>query len=136
MKATILVIEDNERSAYLVTFILEKCGYQVVQARDGEGGIALAHQIKPDLILLDIQLPVVDGYAVARELTTNGETHGIPIVAVTSYAMPGDRERILAAGCVGYIEKPIDPRTFVAEIEQYLPAGKRATQNTLAPSAG
>ena len=125
MKATILVIEDNERNMYLVTFILEKCGYQVIQARDGEIGIALARQIKPDLILLDIQLPVMDGYAVARELTRNGELSGSPIVAVTSYAMVGDRERILATGCVGYIEKPINPPTFVAEIEQYLPAGKK-----------
>ena len=125
MKATILVIEDNEKNAYLVTFILEKCGYQVVQARDGEAGIALARQIKPDLILLDIQLPVMDGYAVARELTRNEALRDIPIVAVTSYAMLGDRERILAAGCVGYIEKPINPATFVAEIEQYLPAGKK-----------
>ena len=126
MKATILVIEDNEKNAYLVTFILEKCGYQVIQARDGEAGIALARRIKPDLILLDIQLPVMDGYSVARELTGNGEQRIIPIVAVTSYAMPGDRERILEAGCAGYIEKPINPATFVAEIEQYLPAGKKA----------
>jgi two-component system cell cycle response regulator DivK len=120
MKATILVIEDNERNMYLVTFILEKYGYRVVQARDGQDGIALAGQVKPDLILLDIQLPVMDGYAVARELTKNGELWDVPIVAVTSYAMVGDRERVLAAGCVGYIEKPINPATFVADIEQYL----------------
>ena len=125
MNATILVIEDNEKNAYLVTFILEKCGYQVIQAQDGEAGIALAHRTKPDLILLDIQLPVMDGYTVASELTSNEALRGIPIVAVTSYAMPGDRERILAAGCVGYIEKPINPPTFVAEIEQYLPAHKK-----------
>jgi two-component system, cell cycle response regulator DivK len=125
MKGTILVIEDNEKNAYLVTYILEKCGYQVIQARDGETGIALARQIKPDLILLDIQLPVMDGYAVARELTRNGELRGSPIVAVTSYAMIGDRERTLAAGCVGYIEKPINPATFLAEIERYLPAEKK-----------
>lgn len=129
MKTTILVIEDNEKNLYLVTFILEKCGYHVIQARDGKTGIALAREIKPDLILLDIQLPVMDGYAVAHELARNGEVRGIPIVAVTSYAMLGDRERILGAGCVGYIEKPINPPTFVAEIEQYLPAGKKG--NTL-----
>ena len=126
MKTTILIIEDNQKNAYLTTFILEKCGYEVFQARDGDAGIALARQIKPDLILLDIQLPVMDGYAIARELTGHGELSGIPIVAVTSYAMLGDRERILAAGCVGYIEKPINPPTFVAEIEQYLPTGKRS----------
>ncbi len=125
MKAKILMIEDNEKNAYLATFILEKYGYSVVHARDGESGISLARQIKPDLILLDIQLPVMDGYTVARELTGNEELQGIPIVAVTSYAMAGDRERILTSGCVGYIEKPINPPTFMAEIEQYLPAAKK-----------
>ncbi len=124
MKTTILVIEDNEKNMYLVTFILERSGYRVIQARDGQTGIALAREAKPDLILLDIQLPVMDGYAVARELTGNSESRDIPIVAVTSYAMVGDRERVLATGCVGYIEKPINPATFMAEVEQYLPEGK------------
>jgi two-component system, cell cycle response regulator DivK len=125
MKARVLVIEDNERNLYLVTFILEKCGYQVVQARDGQTGIRLAREVIPDLVLLDIQLPVMDGYAVAREMTKDSDLRGIPIVAVTSYAMVGDRERVLAAGCMGYIEKPINPATFVTEIEQYLLAGKK-----------
>jgi two-component system, cell cycle response regulator DivK len=124
MKSSILVIEDNEKNMYLATFILEKSGYKVFQARDGQAGIALARQIIPDLILLDIQLPVMDGYAVARELTKNGELDHVPIVAVTSYAMLGDRENALEAGCVGYIEKPINPATFVTEIEQYLAPGK------------
>ncbi|MBN2499512.1 MAG: response regulator [Anaerolineales bacterium] len=123
MKATILLIEDNEKNRYLTTFILEKYDYRVVQAEDGQAGIVLARQIKPDLILLDIQLPVMDGYAVARELTKSEDLRDIPIVAVTSYAMVGDRERILAAGCVGYLEKPINPATFVADIEQYLHKG-------------
>jgi two-component system, cell cycle response regulator DivK len=125
MNATILVIEDNDRNAYLVAFILGARGHQVIQARDGRAGIALALQTRPDLILLDIQLPVMDGYAVAQELTGNAGLRSIPIVAVTSYAMPGDRERILAAGCVGYIEKPIDPVTFATDIEQFLPLSKR-----------
>lgn len=125
MKGTILVIEDNERNLYLVTFILEKCGYQVVQARDGQTGIRLARDVNPDLILLDIQLPVMDGYAVAREIMKDRGLRSIPIVAVTSYAMVGDRERVLAAGCMGYIEKPINPATFVSEIEQYLLAGQK-----------
>ncbi len=123
-QSKILVIEDNEKNRYLTTFILEKRGYQVFQAEDGQAGIALAQQVKPDLILLDIQLPVMDGYAVARELRQNGELRDVPIVAVTSYAMVGDREQVLAAGCVGYIEKPINPSTFIAEIEQYVPAQK------------
>ncbi len=125
MKGTILVIEDNERNLYLVSFILEKYGYRVVQARDGQTGIRLAREINPDLILLDIQLPVMDGYAVAREMTKDRDLRSIPIVAVTSYAMLGDRERVLAAGCIGYIEKPINPATFITEIEQYLLAGKK-----------
>lgn len=116
----ILLIEDNEKNRYLASFILEKHGYEVLQAEDGRSGIALAVQVKPDLILLDIQLPLMDGYAVAHALTRNPALQEIPIVAVTSYAMAGDRERILAAGCAGYIEKPINPLTFVAEIAQHM----------------
>ncbi len=133
MSATILVIEDNERNAYLVTFILEKYGYLVIQARDGKTGIELARRRRPDLILLDIQLPVMDGYAVAHELAENDESSRIPIVAVTSYAMHGDRERILAAGCAGYIEKPINPTTFMSEIERFLPSKDEATSPRMAP---
>ena len=120
MKTRILLIEDNERNRYLTTFLLEKYGYQVFSAVDGRSGIAMVGEVKPDLILLDIQLPEMDGYAVAHELTQNMNLGAVPIIAVTSYAMAGDRERILAAGCVGYIEKPINPETFVAEIKQFL----------------
>ncbi|MGD0708350.1 MAG: response regulator [Anaerolineaceae bacterium] len=124
MKAIILVIEDNEQNMYLVTFILEKYGYQVIQARNGIEGVALARQKKPDMVLLDIQLPIMDGYAVARELRKNEELSRTQIVAITSYAMPGDREHALEAGCSGYIEKPINPDTFVAQIEGYLNSDK------------
>jgi two-component system cell cycle response regulator DivK len=120
MITKILVIEDNEQNMYLVNFILEKHGYLVIQARNGEEGVSQARQGKPDLILLDIQLPVMDGYAVARELRKNEVLAKVPIVAVTSYAMPGDRENALAAGCTGYIEKPIDPDTFITQVERYL----------------
>jgi two-component system cell cycle response regulator DivK len=120
MRPKILVIEDNEQNMYLVTFILEKHGYQVVQARDGRQGIELAERARPTLILLDIQLPAMDGYIVAQELRNNPVFDEVPIVAVTSYAMVGDRERILAAGCNGYIEKPIDPETFIDDVEQHL----------------
>ena len=122
MKPKVLVIEDNEQNIYLVTFILEKNGYEVVQARDGRQGIDLAGRVEPMLIVLDIQLPVMDGYAVAKELRSNPALDDVPIVAVTSYAMAGDRERILAAGCTGYIEKPINPETFMDDIERHLPA--------------
>ena len=120
MKKKILVIEDNEQNLYLTTYLLEKHGYEVIQARDGRQGIELAGQVEPDLILLDIQLPGMDGYAVARELRNHPDLSHVPIVAVTSHAMAGDREQVLAAGCQGYIEKPINPRTFVSQIEEHL----------------
>lgn len=118
--AKILIIEDNEQNLYLETFILEKNGHQIIQARSGERGIALAVSEHPDLILLDIQLPGMDGYTVAQQLRKNPGITDIPIVAVTSYAMTGDRERILEAGCSGYIEKPINPDTFHLEVSQHL----------------
>ncbi len=120
MSRTILLIEDNEQNRYLATFMLEQSGYRVVSAADGVGGIEAAGRIGPDLILLDIQLPKMDGYAVARALRENPSLQATPIVAVTSYAMVGDREKSLAAGCNGYIEKPINPDTFVDEISRFL----------------
>jgi two-component system, cell cycle response regulator DivK len=125
MQQPILIIEDNEQTLYLLTFILKKHEYEVVQARDGRAGIELAGRVEPALILLDIQLPVLDGYAVARELRSNAVLADVPIIAVTSYAMVGDRERILAAGCSGYIEKPIDLDTFMSQIEQCLAPDRR-----------
>lgn len=116
----ILLIEDNEQNRYLATFLLEQHGYNVVWARDGALGIEAARKSPPDLILLDIQLPAMDGYEVARALRRIQSLRRIPIVAVTSYAMVGDREKCLAAGCNGYIEKPINPETFVGEIAQYV----------------
>ncbi len=115
----ILIIEDNSQNRYLVSFLLEQRGHQVIQAESGSVGIELAQQLQPELILLDIQLPGMDGYAVARTLRQNPALSNVPIVAVTSYAMVGDRERVLAAGCSGYLEKPINPETFVSEIEGY-----------------
>jgi len=121
MNPRVLVVEDNEQNMYLLSFILEKSGYEVLQARSGTEGIELASRTKPTIILLDIQLPGMDGYEVARRLKARPETGDIPIVAVTSYAMLGDRERALEAGCTGYIEKPINPETFVAQIEEHMP---------------
>lgn len=122
MKKRILYVEDNEQNMYLVRFILEKHGYEVASALDGQEGIELAAKILPDLILLDIQLPRMDGYAVAQSMRGNPDLASTPIVAVTSYAMVGDRDKALAAGCTGYIEKPINPDTFIAQMEQYLSA--------------
>lgn len=118
MTQTVLLIEDNEQNRYLTTFLLERNGYKVEWAADGADGIKLAQRVSPAVILLDIQLPTMDGYAVARALRANPDLEQVPIVAVTSYAMPGDREKALEAGCTGYIEKPIDPDTFVAEMER------------------
>lgn len=121
MNKRILLIEDNEQNRYLASFLLQARGWQMVHAEDGPSGIVLADQCDPALILLDIQLPGMDGYAVARALRLASKLAGIPIIAVTSYAMPGDRERCLAAGCTGYIEKPIDPGTFAEEVERFIP---------------
>jgi two-component system, cell cycle response regulator DivK len=120
MSDTLLIIEDNEQNFYMMRFLLEKNGFKVIGAENGRQGIEKALRHKPQAILLDIQLPEMDGYAVAEELKKHGEMGNIPIIAVTSYAMVGDRERILAAGATGYIEKPIDPETFVRDIIQYL----------------
>ena len=120
MKQTILVIEDNEQNLYLITFILEKAGFAVISARDGREGIEMACKEIPALILLDIQLPLMDGYEVARSLREQEGVKEVPIIAVTSYAMVGDREKALEAGCTGYIEKPINPATFMDEIKKYL----------------
>ncbi len=120
MNTTVLIIEDNEQNMYLTTFLLEKHGFKIDQARSGAAGIKTAGEIFPDLILLDIQLPGMDGYQVANTLKQDPQLNHIPIVAVTSYAMAGDREKILAAGCNGYIEKPIDPYNFVNQISEFL----------------
>lgn len=120
MKRPILLIEDNEQNRYLLTFLLQQNGYQVVCAADGLRGIEAARACVPSLILLDIQLPTMDGYAVAQALRRIESLRDIPIVAVTSYAMPGDREKATQAGCTGYIEKPINPDTFIAEMERAL----------------
>jgi two-component system, cell cycle response regulator DivK len=122
MKHTVLIIEDNEQNLYLATFLLEQNGFKVVPARSGPEGIELAVRIQPDLIILDIQLPGMDGYAVAQALRQQTALEDVPIVAVTSYAMVGDRERTLEAGCNGYLEKPINPDTFKSEIEKFLKA--------------
>lgn len=113
----ILLIEDNEQNRYLLTFLLERRGHRVAAATDGPRGIAVASAQPPDLVLLDIQLPCMHGYDVAKALRRIDAMRGVPIIAVTSYAMPGDREKALEAGCDGYIEKPIDPDNFGDQIE-------------------
>jgi len=116
----ILVVEDNETNMYLITFILKNKAYDVIEARSGEEGVEMAKKEKPDLIIMDIQLPGIDGLETTKRIRESEANGGVPIVALTSYAMVGDREKALDAGCTGYIEKPINPETFMSEIETYL----------------
>ena len=122
MSRPILIIEDNEQNLYLMRFLLEANGLEVASATRGPDGVRLASELRPAAILLDIQLPGMDGYAVAERIRSQSALATVPIIAVTSYAMVGDRERILAAGATDYIEKPIDPDTFVAQIRRHLPS--------------
>jgi CheY-like chemotaxis protein len=114
----VLVIEDNADNMKLITFILEKNGYGTIRAENGTTGIELALKKKPDFILLDIQLPDMDGLEVLKEIRKSEINGGIPVIAITSYAMSGDRERLIKAGCNGYLEKPIDPVTVISQIRK------------------
>ena len=120
MNQKIQIIEDNLQNMYMLTYLLESNDYVVFQSFNGMDRIALAKDIKPDAILLDIQLPEMDGYAVARELRKNAELKDIPIIAVTSYAMTGDKEKAFESGATGYIEKPIDPDTFISQLQAFI----------------
>jgi two-component system cell cycle response regulator DivK len=116
----VLIIEDNENNLYMMRFILTQMGYEVLEARDGASGVDLAKEKRPDLILMDIQLPVLDGYSATRRIREDEALKDVPIIAVTSYAMVGDREKAIAAGCTAYVEKPIDPESFIKVLERYI----------------
>ncbi|BBI99088.1 response regulator [Ferrigenium kumadai] len=116
----ILVVEDNLANMYLIDFIMTHAGYQVLKAETGEKAVELALQEKPDLVLMDIQLPGIDGLEATRRIRKSEGEQNITIVALTSFAMTGDKERALAAGCTGYLEKPINPETFLNDIRGYL----------------
>jgi len=118
---TVLVVEDNEDNIELITFILEQHGLETIRARCGQEALDLATRTRPEMILLDIQLPDMPGTDVLRRLKEQEATRAIPVIAVTSYAMAGDRQRLLAAGGDGYIEKPIDPATFMEQILRTCP---------------
>lgn len=120
MNETLLIIEDNPENYYLMRFLLENNGFKILGADNGKDGINMAITNVPDAILLDIQLPEMDGYAVARELKKHQELDHVPIIAVTSYAMVGDKDMAIQAGASGYIEKPIDPDNFINQIREYL----------------
>ena len=126
MVPTILVVEDNALNLELVRDVLTSAQMKVVEAHSAHEGLAVAAEIKPDLILLDIRLPGMDGYAMLERLKANSVTGSIPVVALTAQAMVGDREQALAAGFSDYIPKPIDTRTLAAQVRALLgPAGER-----------
>ncbi|MBF0505777.1 MAG: response regulator [Nitrospirae bacterium] len=116
----VLVIEDNKDNLRLVEYALHRAGYEVIRAERGEEGIELAVTEKPFFIIMDINLPGIDGIEAARRIRNSEAGRYIPIIAVTSYAMQGDRERMMAADCNGYIEKPIDPITIVDRIHEII----------------
>jgi CheY-like chemotaxis protein len=116
----VLVIEDNAKNRYLISFLLKGAGYEVIEAITGEDGTEMAIREHPDLVLMDIQLPGIDGYETTRRIRGSPAAGEIPIIALTSFAMTGDRERALAAGCTGYVEKPINPDTIMDEIQKFL----------------
>lgn len=126
MIAKILIIEDNPANLELMTYLLGAFGYRLITANDGERGLELVLSERPDLVICDIQLPGMDGYAMARRIRGDLSRRDIPLIAVTALAMVGDRDRSLAAGFNGYISKPIDPEAFVQEVARFLPAPLRA----------
>ena len=119
--ARVLVVEDNDMNMQLVEYLLEEGGYQIVKAASGEDALSIARGGEPvDLILMDIHLPGIDGLSVVHEMKADERTKSIPILALTAHAMRGDRDRFLEAGCDGYISKPIDVKTFLTSVRQYL----------------
>jgi CheY-like chemotaxis protein len=125
MAARVLLIEDNPPSLELMSYLLRHFGHTPIESRDGLEGLDAMRRERPELVVCDIDLPKLDGYALAGRARADAELKSIPMVAVTALAIVGDRERALRAGFDGYITKPIDPETFVAQLENFLPATGR-----------
>jgi CheY-like chemotaxis protein len=116
----ILVVDDNDTNLYLIRFILQKAGHEVIEAKDGLEGVKLALEEKPALVIMDIQLPGIDGHEATRRIRGQENEEDLPIIALTSFGMPIDKELAIAAGCNSYLTKPIDVQTFVTEVNRYL----------------
>ena len=122
MRKRILVIEDQEDNLQIVRDILTNEGYQIIEAQDGEAGVKAATVERPDLILMDIQLPLLDGYEATRRIKADPALSAIPIIVVTSYSLSGDEAKARSAGCDAYVSKPYSPRQLLAKIREYLPS--------------
>ena len=122
MSRRILVVEDQEDNLQILRDLLTSAGYEMIEAEDGEAGVRAATVERPDLILMDIQLPLLDGYEATRRIKADPALRAIPIIVVTSYALSGDEDKARAAGCDGYVPKPYSPRQLLAKIKEYLPA--------------
>ena len=120
MSKCILVVEDQEDNRQILRDLLGNAGYELTEAENGEEAIAAVGRRRPDLILMDIQLPVMDGYEATRRIRTNPDLRSVPIIAVTSYALAGDEDKARAAGCDGYVTKPYSPRDLLAKVRVYL----------------
>ena len=120
MSKCILVVEDQEDNRQILRDLLGNAGYELTEAENGEEAIAAVAKRRPDLILMDIQLPVLDGYEATRRIRTNPDLKSVPIIAVTSYALAGDEDKARAAGCDGYVSKPYSPRDLLAKVRAYL----------------
>jgi two-component system, cell cycle response regulator DivK len=124
---TVLLVEDNEDNRIVYSTILRHFGYEVSEALNGEEGIAKARAEKPDLILMDISIPIIDGWEATQVLKHDPATRDIPIIALTAHALASDREKAMEVGCDGYLAKPCEPRAVVAEVQRFL--GKDVAQN-------
>jgi two-component system, cell cycle response regulator DivK len=120
MKKRVLAIDDNEENRRILRLLLASGGLETIEATTGEEGVAAAERERPDLILMDIQLPGLDGYEATRRIKANPELRHIPIIAVTSYALSGDDVKAFAAGCDAYVTKPFAPRALLAKVREYL----------------
>jgi two-component system, cell cycle response regulator DivK len=121
MMKRILVIEDTEDNRQIMRDLLSSAGYDLIEAQDGAEGVAMAQSHRPDLILMDIQLPILDGYEATRRIKADPALSHIPIIAVTSYALSGDEAKTRAAGCDGYVAKPFSPRQLLHKVREFLP---------------
>ena len=121
MSKRILIVEDQEDNRMIMRDVLSAAGYELIEAVNGKDGVSRAQSDRPDLILMDIQMPVLDGYEATRQIKADPNLKSTPIIAVTSYALSGDEAKARAAGCDGYVSKPFSPRQLLASVREYLP---------------